>query len=123
TLDLLDGIRRGFWKRDLADWLIGPYRVHTLVALSPEVRAWAEVVPHSRRSMTTSFDGRLQEVMMRTHDLTLVALARFSDRRDAGVFATRALARGAVVPFVDDLGEEGFAPVDLPGMRLVERVM
>ena len=60
---------------------------------------------------------------MRTDDLTLVALARFTDRRDAGVVAARALARGAVTPFVDDLGEEGFAPVDLPGMRLVERVM
>jgi hypothetical protein len=123
ALDLLDGIRRGYWKRELAHWLVGPYRELTLVSLSREERAWAEVVPHSHRRPAVPIDGRLQEVMMRAHDLVLTALARFSDRSDAGVFATRALARGAVIPFVDDFGEDGFAPVDLPGMRLVERVM
>lgn len=102
-------------KRDLAMWLVGPYAR----AACP---GRADAPPASRTRAQAIDEATISEIVDGAHTSVLDALRRaWSWRYDAG-FARDLVDAGLVVGVVDEEGSSGYAPVDAPDLRLVDRV-
>ena len=126
ALDLLNGVQAGWGKRELAEWLVGPYQSLTMLHLTPDELAWAEVlsVPESRRPREPIPSEAIHYVLQRTQALVLGALDRFATGDDrACLFVLRAHQKGAIVRCTDRRGGGCFAPASERSMRLAERVL
>lgn len=110
------GADRGWGRRELARWLVGPYA--RAVAPSRAARSGMR-----RATRTTALEERtIVELLRRTHAVLLDGLrAAATWRRDAA-FAREMIDEGFVVGLVDDESAIGYAPVDAFDMRLVDRV-
>lgn len=111
------GADRGWTKRELARWLVGPYA--RAVAPSVAVRSGMRRAPVARRPIE---DETIAALLHRAHAYLLDGLrAAASWRRDAA-FAREMIDEGFVVGVVDASSAIGYAPVDASDMRLVDRV-
>ncbi len=110
------GADRGWGKRELARWLVGPYAR----AVAPSRAARSGV---RRAAGTKRVDEEVvAELLRRSHAYLLDGLrAAASWRRDAA-FAREMIDEGFVVGVVDESSAIGYAPVDAFDMRLVDRV-
>jgi|GEM_PF-1344643 len=115
ALKFLNGVDRGWTKRDLARWLVGPY-AHAAWAL-PGV----EEAGRAPRLTAALSPQRLADLLHSVRDHVVEAL----DRSPDGVVTLPvwALSAGAVMRSRHANGERGWIPVDWPRMRLEDRVM
>lgn len=138
ALDFISGAGSGWGKAELAAWLQGPYRVLTRAYRIPErqserlIQVFARVgtykpvtpltpaAPGERPSLPLE---RVQAVMGRARDSALLILERFEDPDESVGFAFDVLCAGHVKHCLDRNGDAGFVPVDLPRMRLADRVI
>ncbi len=105
----------GWDKLDLAFWLTGPY---------------ARAVRHARHGERVTAlatapvveDASVQELVARVHQELLESLVVATHREGALDFADPAVATGHVRKAVDGDGVGVWIPVDLPRMRLLDRV-
>lgn len=110
------GADRGWGRRELARWLVGPYA--RAVAVSEHARSGV------RRAVTERplAEDTVKHLLLRSHAYLLDGLRSASEwRRDAG-FAREMIDEGFVVGVVDDTSAIGYAPLDAFDMRLVDRV-
>ena len=105
-------------KPELANWLTGPYTLVTQTA-----QALVDHGPHRPRRFRSPVDPRvLACVLAESLDFTR-DLLRASQRKDGGgVTAWDAWQRGLVVRCEDAHLNEGWAPLDLPDLRLRDRL-
>lgn len=110
------GADRGWGRRELARWLVGPY-AHA-VAVSHVARSGV------RRSVTERplAEDTVKHLLRRSHAYLLDGLRSAATwRRDAS-FAREMIDEGFVVGVVDESSAIGYAPLDAFDMRLVDRV-
>src|SRR6185295_3411572 len=100
---------RAWGKRELALWLVGPY--------TRAVAAAREPMRRRRLAEGESLDpGDVRTVLTRAHAEVTAALRGSCIWRPGVGISAHFVARGFVVPVVDDLGAPGFAPASRPGM-------
>jgi hypothetical protein len=110
------GANRGWGRRELARWLAGPY-AHA-VAATRYLRAPRLARPPYRPIAASTIDALLAT----SHARVIEGLrAAWTWKSDAS-FARDFIDAGLVVGVSDDPGGIGYAPADLPDMRLVDRV-
>ncbi len=108
---------RDWNKRELAQWLIGPYARATAPARA--LRGSGQRRAIERRTVE---DDVVCELLARTH-LALVEILRQAwSWRDDSAFARAVVADGLVGGIIDDASEIGYAPIDQSGMSLLRRV-
>jgi hypothetical protein len=115
-VEFLEGVARGWTKRDLAAWLSGPYR-DAVTRLGPmdELR-----IPPSE-----GFDlrpSRLADVMESARLHTLTMLEELALPHGASDFVDEAITARMVTVVEDELETAMWLPVDLPRLRLRDRV-
>ena len=117
ALEFATGVARGWAKRDLAGWLAGSYR--SLVEReSPLCGRRSEAPPSSARGVSASLqEATLRSVMMdaRVQVLDFFIVTALEKREIANAFLDAGHVRAA--------GDGGFLPVDMPKMRLCDRVL
>lgn len=104
-------------KRQLVAWLLGAYRRATTASERPAHGRSEGSSPRVRTSVTAVEVGAIVESARAE---VLEALATHASRRAAFM---RAVDAGHVVPFDDGSGRAVLMPVDVPGMRLADRVI
>lgn len=134
AMHVADSARQGFlsfvrgagskWgKRDIAQWLQGPYRDLTSHTASlvhgDDLDDSATFVRVQKRVSAVRLDNVLFAAKEEVLATLLMAAPPDSDVR----FATRAMTAGHVARTRDAQGRGGWAPVDLPGMLLKDRVL
>jgi hypothetical protein len=121
-LALLRGIGEGWAKREVAAWLAMPYAELTAFAEGDED---FEIDDSStfRRLPKKVAPARLDEVLRAAKEETLATLILAAPPGSDVRFTTRAMAAGHVVRTRDAVGRGGWAPVDAPGMLLVDRIL
>jgi hypothetical protein len=110
------GADRGWGRRELARWLVGPYA--RAVAVSQSARSGV------RRAITERplAEDTVKHLLRRSHAYLLDGLRSAATwRRDAS-FAREMIDEGFVVGVVDESSAIGYAPLDAFDMRLVDRV-
>ena len=110
----LEGTATGWGRTELAAWLMGAYRAAT--KRNPTALAGAG------RGDTTISDGTVERVLLRTRERLIDLLAGGAREWSKAGFTTHAVEAGLVVGVTDESGALGYAPLDLPGMRLYDRV-
>jgi hypothetical protein len=121
ALDFAIGVARGWAKRDLAAWLSGSYRSLAERGSPSSEGPSSEGSPSSARGIS----GSLSETTLRA--VMVDARARVLDFFIETPFVKREIANAFLdAGFVREAGGHeapGFLPVDLPKMRLCERVL
>lgn len=114
ALAFVNGVGRGWTKRDLARWLLGPYREAACPLPGAERVGFA---PTMAEVSAARVDRLLNEV--REHAL------RSLEGTPDGLVSLPSWAKtaGSVLRSRHGNGESGFIPVDWPRMRLDDRVM
>jgi hypothetical protein len=115
ALDLLSGIARGWEKRELAEWLVGPY---------------AHATRHTPRGERIAvFDGgapiadaAIDELLTRVRVQTLASLERAVLDGGALDFSAEIIHRGIVTRAFDAEGADVWLPRDPVRLRLRDRV-
>lgn len=107
----------GWGKRELAQWLVGPYA---------QAAGATRALRHSgmRRAVTHRplDEADVTELLTNARREILDVLRNaWTWPADPG-FARARVDEGLVAGIVDETSELGYAPVDAPGMRLVDRV-
>jgi hypothetical protein len=112
------GVNR-FSDADLAEWLKGPYRRATAPAgLMMDVPS-----THFAIARETS-DASVDVLTLQAREEVLEALRRLTDAKNRDTsFTFDALNHGWIVACRDASGVRGHAPVDLPDLKLWERVL
>jgi hypothetical protein len=120
-LAILGGIGAGWGKREVADWLTGPYRTLTALATTLEI---PEDSSTFRRLPRRSVAAERLDVVLRAAKEELLATLIMAAPPDTDVrFAHRAVKAGHVVRARDTKGRGGWTPVDAPGMLLADRIL
>jgi hypothetical protein len=118
-LAILRGIDAGWGKKDLAQWLSGPYRTVTSYA--------AHDVPEDsstfRRPPRTLVHARLDAVLKAAKEEVLATLIMAAPPDSDVAFSHRAVGAGYVIRTRDAQGRAGWAPVDAPRMLLPDRIL
>jgi hypothetical protein len=118
-------------KRELAEWLRGPYHDHVfavaLVTARPPTSLGLGSPLGARSGSPASVPaiaaGALQRVLAKARYEALIAFARARDPEDGVSLAFSALSAGLVSRCQDADGTPGWVPVCQPRMRLAERVL
>jgi hypothetical protein len=120
-LAILRGIDAGWGKKDLAEWLSGPYRTVTSYAAiqgdAPEDSSTF------RRPPRTLVHARLDAVLKAAKEEVLATLIMAAPPDSDVAFSHRAVGAGYVVRTRDAQGRAGWAPVDAPRMLLPDRIL
>ena len=121
-LALLGGIGAGWGKREVAEWLAIPYAELTAFAEGDDD---FEIDDSStfRRLPSKVAPARLEEVLRGAKEETLATLILAAPPGSDVRFTARAMTAGHVVRTRDATGRGGWAPVDAPGMLLVDRIL
>ncbi len=114
TLDFVNRVSVRPDKAALADWLAGAYRTHVVSLGASTTR---------RLDAAAVLPGALERVLSRTRQAVLRELERAKDPIEGVAFGYSALAAGFLYRCRDAEGREGWIPVGLPRMRLVDRVL
>lgn len=117
-LAFLDGARDGWDKRDLAEWLCGPYRA--LANVSAEAEAADDGASESRHEAAPISERSIAELLASTRRVVVDALVELSEGEWNAV--TLAMRDGHLEP-ARHAGELVWLPVDQPKMRLAARVL
>ena len=114
ALDFVNRVSVRADKAVLADWLRGAYRTH-VVTLGPT---------RTRRIDASGvIPGALEKLLSRTRTAMLRELELARDPIEGVAFGYTALAAGFLYRCRDAAGTEGWIPVALPRMRLLDRVL
>ena len=116
ALDFVNRISVHPDKERLVEWLSGPYRKH-VVAL-----AGSNGIPRVEISNCGVAPGVLDDLLTKVRCEVLLTFARARDPEDAVNFAFSALSSGLVYRCQDAERTQGWVPVSLPRMRLIDRV-
>jgi len=116
ALDFVNRVSAEPDKEGLVEWLSGPYRKH-VVAL-----AGSSGVPRVEISNSGVAPEVIAGLLTKVRREVLVTFARARDPEDAVNFAFSALSSGLVYRCQDAERTQGWVPVSLPRMRLVDRV-
>lgn len=114
ALDFVNRVSLRADKAALADWLRGAYRTHvvSLGSARPTRVEASGVLP-----------ATLERVLSNARGEILRELERARDPIEGVAFGYSALAAGSLYRCRDADGREGWIPVALPRMRLVDRVL
>ena len=129
ALELLDGVRDGWGKKELVRWLTGSYHQISILRCSADELAFADVVPHTPRpsgqSDRPSVPPEDVEKTLRTARAEVLAvLERFAAGDEAAeTFVWRVKSRGGLSRVEDETGAQGFVPNEQASQRLAERVL
>lgn len=121
ALAFVNGVGRGWTKRDLALWLSGPYRVATRHATGGERTADLATVDEAEEELLS--EGRIVDLMRRAREQVLARLEDMALPSCEADFVHEAVSRRAIAPRVDADGISLWVPVDLRRMRLRDRVL
>lgn len=107
----------GWGRRELARWLVGPYAHAAAATRSLRTSGMRRAVTHRVLEEATIED------LLATARAVIIDMLRgvWSWTNDATFIRAR-ISEGLIAGIVDEGSELGFAPVDNPNMRLVERV-
>jgi hypothetical protein len=110
------GADRGWGRRELARWLVGPYA--RSVAVSHAARSGV------RRGFTERplAEDTVRHLLRRSHAYLLDGLRSAATWRRDSAFAREMIDEGFVIGVVDESSAIGYAPLDALDMRLVDRV-
>lgn len=101
-------------KRELAQWLVGPYARAVATIVLPEARRFPGVdEPIAAETIALLLEN--------AHVQLLDGLRRTWAWRADSDFVRAMIDQGMVAGVTDDTGAFGYAPVDAPNMRLVDR--
>jgi hypothetical protein len=114
ALDFVNRVSQRPDKTALAEWLRGPYRAH-VVALAP--------MRTRRIDSSVLVKSALERLIVHAREEVSRALLEARDPESGVSFGYTALAAGHVYRCRDATGTEGWVPVALPRMRLIDRVM
>lgn len=115
ALAFLDGAQ-GLWgRRELAAWLVGDYAAATSASCP-----FIEERSPSSHGLTPLEDVTIEKLLRRARRRILDLLATRSEW--GASLAQDAVDRGLVIGVEDHRGTVGYAPVDVPGLRLVDRL-
>ena len=129
ALELLDGVRNGWGKKELVTWLTGSYHQISILRCSADELAFADVVPHTPRP---DLRGRspsvppedIEKTLKAAREEVLAVLERFAAGDEAAeTFVWRVKSRGGLARVEDEQGTVGLVPNEQPSQRLVERVL
>jgi hypothetical protein len=120
VLSVLRGIDAGWTKRELAQWLAGPYRRLTSFAALREVPDDSSTF---RRPPKTLVADKLEAVLRATKEEVLATLILAAPPDSDVRFSQRAIAAGHVIRTRDASGRAGWAPFDAPGMIFSDRIV
>jgi hypothetical protein len=120
-LAILRGIDTGWSKREVAQWLAGPYRALTAFAATPDAPDHSSTFRRMPKKalVAAQLDAVLRAAKEEVLATLLMAVPPDSDVR----FSNRAVAAGHVIRTKDARGRAGWAPVDAPGMLLADRIL
>ena len=114
ALDFVNRVSQRPDKTALAEWLRGPYRAH-VVALAPM---------RTRRIESSGLvKTALDRLVVHAREEVSRAVLAARDPESGVSFGYTALAAGHVYRCRDAAGDDGWVPVALPRMRLIDRVM
>jgi hypothetical protein len=125
-LAMIRGVGEGWGKREVAAWLAVPYaEVTAFAAVQDEEEEIEEIEDSStfRRRPTTVGMARLDEVLRTAKEEVLATLILAAPPDSDVRFTNRAISSGHVVRTKDATGRGGWAPVDAPGMLLLDRIL
>lgn len=110
------GADRGWGRRELARWLVGPYA--RAVSVSHAARSGV------RRGFTERplAEDTVKHLLRRSHAYLLDGLRSAATWRRDAAFAREMIDEGFVVGLTDESSAIGYAPLDAFDMRLVDRV-
>lgn len=112
ALDFVNGVAQGWGKREVAEWLVGPYREAThLIHERAPVDARLPAAPVS--------GARIASILSRSRTQVLAQLEAAVLPRGRVAFVTEMVKSGLVLPIHDDL----WTPVDRERVRLRDRVL
>ena len=114
ALTFLRGTGLGWGADDLAAWLAGPYRAATS-------RSRAVVQVGATAPLGVRQERELERMLLSTREQLLELLITRELWSESGL-ARRAVASHLVVAVRDSAGTVGYAPVDQPGLPLLERI-
>lgn len=127
ALELLRGVRSGWGKRELGEWLVGPYHQLSMLRFPPTltrspsssgVFPRAQVRPHPVR------EPDVVKVMWEAREEALRAIDRFETRdSSAEAFVWRLQSRGLLARIEDESGARGLVPNEIPRQHLSDRVL
>jgi len=108
---------REWSRRELAQWLIGPY-AHAVAAARP-LRASGMRRALASRELE---EAAVHDLLARVHEEVLADLRESWSWKSDPRSARAHVASGLVGGIIDDASNLGFAPIDQPGMSLFDRV-
>ncbi len=120
VLSALRGIDAGWTKRELAQWLAGPYRRLTSFAALRDVPDDSSTF---RRPPKTLVADKLEAVLRAAKEEVLATLILAAPPDSDVRFTQRAVLAGHVIRTRDAQGRAGWAPFDAPGMLLADRLL
>jgi hypothetical protein len=107
----------GWGRRGLARWLVGPYAQ----AAAP-TRALRTSGTRPAVAGRTLDEDTVEELLARARMEVLTILRGLWSWSDDAAFLRARIDEGLIAGVIDESSGLGFAPVDRPGMRLVDRV-
>ncbi len=116
-VEFLEGVSRGWAKRELATWLSEPYAV--------AASRLGRVDPPTESVVTDGVDlrpSRLAAIMESARLHTLTMLEELALPHAESDYVDEAITHGYVCPAEDELGTAVWVPIDRPRMRLRDRV-
>jgi hypothetical protein len=119
-LSILRGVGGSWGRRELAEWLQGPYRILTDLAAVPESLENSRTFRRIPRSVEPA---RLEEVLRAAKEDVLATMILAAPPDSDVRFSHRAVAAGHLVRTRDAAGRAGWVPVDAPGMLLGDRIL
>lgn len=127
ALELLRGVRSGWGKRELGEWLVGPYHQLSILRFPPTltrspfssgVFPRANVRPHAVR------EPDVVKVMRDAREEALRVIDRFQNGDPAAeTFLWRLQSRGLLARIEDETGARGLVPNEIPRQHLADRLL
>jgi len=115
ALGFFAGVAEGWSKRDLAEWL-GVYQVIAVRSVGSLTASAPDACP------ARLDEARVRRLMSAVREDAVDIVLALTDPARGVHFGCYAVAAGLVTTYLDQQGTEAWAPVDLPRMRLLDRV-
>jgi hypothetical protein len=120
ALGFLTGVAEGWDKKDLAEWL-GVYQ--SIAVRSEDASAClGRRVPPAGRPVRLDA-GRIERLLSDTREEAVDVVLALTDPQRGIHFGFYAVIAGLVTNYVDPHGNTAWAPVDLPRMSLLDRLL
>ncbi|MEO8877131.1 MAG: hypothetical protein ABI461_16175, partial [Polyangiaceae bacterium] len=122
--EFVDGVRNGWGKRELAQWLLGPYHQISVLRLTRE-ELYKRAALFPRAKVNESVDASdVRSVMLSAREDVLRVIDGFeAGYPQAESFIWRLQSRGLFARVEDSTGTKGLVPNEVASQRLAERVL